>query len=58
MRSLRVRRPDNPEDHFHRDDETTIVDVSHLDVIVGHDHESSDDHVAAGQGETQYMGGG
>lgn len=48
---MEIRRPHNSQDHLHRNHETSPVDVTHLDVVLGHDIEAADDHVTSGESE-------
>lgn len=52
---MKVRRPDHAEDHVKGDDQTSAVDVVHLDVIFCDDLQRPDDHVTTGKGETNSL---
>lgn len=51
MRSRTVRRPHNGQDHLQRHDETSLVDVDHLDMVRCDDGDLADDHVTTGKGK-------
>jgi len=47
-----VGRPHDSKDQVRRHEETSLVDVIDLDMVLSHDDDLPDDHVPAGQGET------
>ncbi len=55
MGSLMVRRPHDSKDQIHRHEETSIVDVFDLDMVVGDHGEVPENHVPPGKGETHHL---
>jgi len=56
MGSLMVRRPHDSKDQIHRHEETSVVDVFDLDMVLGDYGDVPEHHVSSGQCETHHLG--